>query len=91
MRANVRHSFVLWYVTYSLMSLRIAFDPDDLFYEHTNESRRSENPSDDESDDTPRPWQNHPVHYVYDAAAERMKERLKEAQLKAPAVTGVVH
>lgn len=68
-----------------------AFDPDDLFYEHTNESRPSDNLSDDDSDDNQRPWHHQPVHYVYDAAAERMKERLKEAHLSSPVVSGVVH
>lgn len=68
----------------------VAFDPDDLFYEHTNESRPSDNLSDDESDEAQRAH-HPPVHYAYDAAAERMKERLKEAQLTSPVATGVVH
>ena len=76
-----------------------VFDPNDLFYEHTNDSRRSpDDLSDSErSDDraTNRPWHHQPVHYVYDAAAERMKERLKEGQLNSTNANtnavGVVH
>ena len=62
--------------------LVIAFDPDDLFMEHTNDSRANDM-SDDDSDES-RAW-NHPqpIHYVYDAAAERTKERLAAAHLKA--------
>lgn len=69
-----------------------AFDPDDLFYEHANDSRPSEDFADDDSDSAVnRPWQ-HPVHYVYDAAAERMQERLKEGHLEVDCQTpGVVH
>ena len=55
-----------------------GFDPDDMFYEHPNESRRSDDLSEESEDATAqRPW-SHPIHYVYDAAAERMKERMKE-------------
>ncbi|KAI0341260.1 hypothetical protein BDW22DRAFT_1485694, partial [Trametopsis cervina] len=67
-----------------------SFDPDDLFYEHTNESRRSNELSDDEEDDdVPLARLHHPVQYVYDAAAERMKERLREGQLSSTTVPGV--
>jgi hypothetical protein len=81
--------------TISLMTHLIdtaAFDPDDLFYEHTNESRRSVD-FDEEEEESPgaRVW-HHPVHYVYDAAAERMKERLQEGRLPPPPTTpGIVH
>ena len=68
-----------------------VFDPDDLFYEHANESRRSDDFDEEDSDATSntRPW-HHPVHYVYDAAAERMKERLEEGRLNA-STPGLVH
>jgi len=69
-----------------------AFDPDDLFYEQTNESQRSNDLSDDDSEDMQRPWQHHAVQYVYDAAAERMQERLREGGLSSSTpIPGVVH
>ena len=68
-----------------------GFDPDDMFYEHPNESRRSDDLSEDSEDATAqRPW-SHPVHYVYDAAAERMKERMKEGGHVPPSLIGEVH
>ena len=71
------------------------FDPDDIFYEHANDSRRSDDFADDDSDSAVnnRQW-HHQVHYVYDAAAERMQERLKEGRLDidyAPTAPAVVH
>ena len=66
-----------------------AFDPDDLFYEHGNESRRSDALSEDSDEPLQRPW-HQPVHYVYDAAAERTRERLQEIGL-TNAVVNEVH
>ncbi|KAI0082116.1 hypothetical protein K474DRAFT_1767913 [Panus rudis PR-1116 ss-1] len=63
------------------------FDPDDMFYEHRPESRRSDEFSDSDSDEAyghRRP----PVHYVYDAAAERTQQRIKEGRL---AMAALVH
>ena len=66
------------------------FDPDDIFYDQSNESIR--NSEDSDSDDTrPRnPW-HRPVHYVYDAAAERTQQRIREGRLAAAALVGGVH
>jgi len=69
-----------------------TFDPDDLFYEHGNESHRSVEFVEDNDEENPSPqlpW-HHPVHYVYDAAAERMKERLQEERVNA-STPAVVH
>ena len=66
------------------------FDPDDIFYDQSSESIR--NSEDSDSDDTrPRnPW-HRPVHYVYDAAAERTQQRIREGRLAAAALVGGVH
>ena len=72
---------MLRFVQFSVAFVDV-FDPHDLFYEHTNESRRSDELLSEESEESQQqpPW-HHPVHYVYDAAAERMQERLREARL----------
>lgn len=51
-----------------------TFDIDDLFYEHKEDVRTTEEQPDSDREDDGR-WQ-HPVHYVYDAAAERTHEWL---------------
>ncbi len=68
------------------ITLSAIFDPDEMFYEHANESRRSVDLLSDDSEEN----QQRPVHYVYDAAAERMQQRLKEIPPPTP-FTGVVH
>ncbi|OBZ74920.1 TOM1-like protein 2 [Grifola frondosa] len=69
------------------------FDPDDLFYEHTDESvRESDDLLDSDSEDgRQRPSWHQPTHYVYDAAAERTQQRIKEGRLAAAALVGGVH
>ncbi|KAH9922326.1 uncharacterized protein BXZ73DRAFT_104144 [Epithele typhae] len=71
-----------------------AFDPDDLFYEQgQNPNNNGVQHSDDsESDDgkAKGPW-HRPVHYVYDAAAERTQQRIREGRLAAAALVGGVH
>ncbi|KAI0920434.1 hypothetical protein AcW1_002174 [Taiwanofungus camphoratus] len=64
-----------------------GFDTDDLFYDHTDESLRStDDPLDSDSEEGRiRGW-HQPVHYVYDAAAERLQQRIKEGQLAAAAL-----
>lgn len=71
---------------------RAAFDPDDLFHDHTDESQRpsDESDSDDGSRHRHHPW-HHQVHYVYDAAAERTQQRIKEGRLASAALVGSVH
>ena len=83
----VLYSFILWVLTRA----PATFDPDDLFYEHTNESRRSDDLLSDDSDADSQHPRHQPVHYVYDAAAERMKERLKEGRLTISPFVGEVH
>lgn len=70
-----------------------GFDPDDIFYDHADDLSRHNNDDTMESDsDEARnaPWY-HPVHYVYDAAAERMRERLRAGGLSTAALVGSVH
>lgn len=68
------------------------FDPDDMFHDHTDESQRpsDESDSDDGSRHRHHPW-HHQVHYVYDAAAERTQQRIKEGRLASAALVGSVH
>ncbi|GJE99365.1 hypothetical protein PsYK624_156190 [Phanerochaete sordida] len=69
-----------------------GFDPDDLFYEHGNESHRSDEFAEENDEEHPSPqlpW-HHPVQYVYDAAAERHRELFQEGGLNGTA-PGVVH
>ncbi|KZT03333.1 uncharacterized protein LAESUDRAFT_684169 [Laetiporus sulphureus 93-53] len=69
------------------------FDPDDLFYDHTEESiRQNDDGLDSDSDSGHYRGWNQPVQYVYDAAAELMEQRLKEGRLAQAAVTpALVH
>ena len=67
------------------------FDPDDLFYDNSHDSMRN-NSEDSDSDDARarNPW-HRPIHYVYDAAAERTQQRIKEGRLAAAALVAGVH
>lgn len=67
-----------------------SFDPEDLFFEHSEEPlRNTDDVLDSDSEDgRPNAW-HHPVHYVYDAAAERTQERLRQAHAAATLVDGV--
>lgn len=63
------------------------FNPDDMFYERTDRDiRQDDSPDSDDDEARRRPWA--PVHYVYDAVAERTQQRLREGQL-ASLVNGV--
>ena len=53
-----------------------AFDPNDIFHDRNNESP-SETLEDFDSDESAHAK----VHYVYDAAAERTKERISHLNL----------
>jgi hypothetical protein len=64
-----------------------AFNPDDIFYERTD-AREARNPapddsglSDSDSDSAHRGWPQQPVHYVYDAVAERTERLLQQMSL----------
>ena len=61
-----------------------SFDPDDLFFEHYDDSMRN---NDDTLDSDSEDGRHQPVHYVYDAAAERAKERIQQAQAAHVATT----
>ena len=61
-----------------------AFDPNDIFHDRNNESP-SETLEDFDSDESAHPK----VQYVYDAAAERTKERIREGMIAAKLVPGV--
>ncbi|THH26966.1 hypothetical protein EUX98_g7214 [Antrodiella citrinella] len=73
------------------------FDPDDMFYEHNNDSRHSEPLDDADSDgDGNGLRQKRSVQYVYDAAAEKTRERIREGRLhlaetNATALVAIVH
>lgn len=73
------------------------FDPDDMFYEQNNESRHSPSFEEHESDaDGPTSRQKRAVRYVYDAAAERTRERIREGRIhleaaNAATLVGGVH
>ncbi|PBK71749.1 hypothetical protein ARMSODRAFT_954590 [Armillaria solidipes] len=55
------------------------FDPDDLFYENRDEFPVEERNDSDSDDSRDVRWHNaHPVHFVYDAAAERTRQRLEK-------------
>lgn len=67
------------------------FDPDDLFYDQSvNESTRNSDDSDSDDGHAKNPW-HRPVHYVYDAAAERTEQRIREGRLAAAALVAGVH
>ncbi|KAH9025575.1 hypothetical protein EDB85DRAFT_2149658 [Lactarius pseudohatsudake] len=64
-----------------------AFNPDDLFYKRTD-VRDTRNPvqedsgmSDSDSDSLPRSWPQQPVHYAYDAVAERTQRLMQQMSL----------
>jgi hypothetical protein len=66
-----------------------AFNPDDLFYEQRTEVRDARNHpaqddsgmSDSDSDSLPRTWPQQPVHYAYDAVAERTRRLMEKMAL----------
>lgn len=64
-----------------------AFDPDDLYFDSDKDTfpldERPESDRGDEGGD----WQHQPVQYVYDAAAERTQQRIREGH--ALVVNGV--
>ncbi|KAI0668846.1 hypothetical protein C8Q78DRAFT_212551 [Trametes maxima] len=71
------------------------FDPNDIFYNHANDSfHNTNNNNSDESESEEgrarNPW-HRPVQYVYDAAAERTAQRIREGRLAAAALVGSVH
>ncbi|KAI0651280.1 hypothetical protein C8Q79DRAFT_996771 [Trametes meyenii] len=70
------------------------FDPNDIFYNHANDSFHNTNNNSDESESEEgrarNPWHK-PVHYVYDAAAELTAQRIREGRLAAAALVGSVH
>ncbi|EPS98820.1 hypothetical protein FOMPIDRAFT_1037243 [Fomitopsis schrenkii] len=70
-----------------------GFDPDDIFYDHADDQSHHNNDDtlDSDSDEARHdPW-HQPVHYIYDAAAERTKERLRAGRVSTAALVGGVH
>jgi hypothetical protein len=64
-----------------------AFNPDDIFYDRS-EVRDTRNAapddsgiSDSDSDSAHRGWPQQPVHYAYDAVAERTQRLLQQMSL----------
>ena len=54
---------------------------DDDEWEHSSDLYvRNEDDEDDEEKERERPWQRQPVHYVYDAVAERRAEQQRIAE-----------
>ena len=72
------------------MVLLGPFDPNDIFYNHSNDSLHISEESDSEEGKSKNPWHK-PIHYVYDAAAERTAQRIREGRLAAAALVGGVH
>ena len=67
------------------------FESDDPFYAQSNHSAQQHSEDSDSDESRARnPW-NRPVHYVYDAAAERTQQRIREGRLAAAALVGGVH
>ena len=64
-----------------------AFNPDDIFYERTdarevrNTTQDDSGMSDSDSDSPHRSWPQQPVHYAYDAVAERTQQLLQQMSL----------
>jgi hypothetical protein len=64
-----------------------AFNPDDIFYERTdgrearNTAQDDSGMSDSDSDSHHRGWAQQPVHYAYDAVAERTQQLLEQMSL----------
>jgi hypothetical protein len=57
------------------------FDPDDIFYDHRDEQYPVEDKLDSDSDDLSGGLWSQPVHYVYDAAAERTQQRIRRGRV----------
>lgn len=60
-----------------------------MFYEHAPDSRQSDSLSGSDSDDPYGEHKRPQVNYVYDAAAERTKQRIKEGRLAVAALETV--
>jgi hypothetical protein len=61
-----------------------AFNPDDIFYERTDAREVRNNTQDDSGmsdSDSDRGWAQQPVHYAYDAVAERTQQLLQQMSL----------
>ncbi|CCM02123.1 uncharacterized protein FIBRA_04200 [Fibroporia radiculosa] len=68
------------------------FDADDTYYDHSDETpRMADDAFESDSDDGRHRSRPQPVHYVYDAAAERTQQRIREGRLAAAALVGSVH
>ncbi|TFK37648.1 hypothetical protein BDQ12DRAFT_151185 [Crucibulum laeve] len=66
-----------------------SFHPDDLYFENVEGDLPLNDPheSDQDEESTDGRWHHPPVHYVYDAAAERTQQRIREGN--ALVVNGV--
>ena len=60
-----------------------------MFYEHAPESRQSDSLSDSDSDDAYGERKRAQVHYVYDAAAERTRERIRRGMVSGVDIMGI--
>lgn len=69
-----------------------GFDPDDMFYDNADDqSRHNDDSLESDSDDGRHHRWHQPVHYVYDAAAERTQERIRQGRVAAATLVGSVH
>ncbi|KAH9834382.1 uncharacterized protein C8Q71DRAFT_768478 [Rhodofomes roseus] len=69
-----------------------GFDPDDIFYDNADDqSRQNDESLESDSDDGQHHRWHQPVHYVYDAAAERTQERIRQGRIAESALVGGVH
>lgn len=69
-----------------------GFDPDDIFYDNADDqSRHNDDSLESDSDDGRHHRWHQPVQYVYDAAAERTQERIRQGRVAAAALVGSVH
>ncbi|KAH9916215.1 uncharacterized protein B0H18DRAFT_1038853 [Fomitopsis serialis] len=85
---------VAFLVVVSLCSSMCAggFDPDDIFYDNADDqSRQNDDSLESDSDDGRHHRWHQPVQYVYDAAAERTQERIRQGRVAAAALVGSVH
>lgn len=58
-----------------------SFDPGDLLFESKDETSTLEDRPDSDSDGSQEKRWQQPVHYVYDAAAERTQQRIREGHV----------
>ena len=54
-------------------------DPEDIYFDENDNIFPSDNRSESDSGEDVDGWRR-PVHYVYDAAAERTQQRIREGQ-----------